>query len=91
MNKLIIPYEKLSKKRRREIDNERRGDWGDINPVTKRPERPDAYKRHEVKRNTRKQARRWQEDASGGLSFRAGYAVITRNAASRQVFRGGSM
>jgi len=31
-----IPYEKLSKKARRAEDRRHRGDWGTLNPVTRR-------------------------------------------------------
>lgn len=60
--KKFTPYEKLSKKLQREIDRQRRGDWGDINPVTRRPERSDAY-------NRKKETRRWQDGADGGSYF----------------------
>mgnify|MGYP001417778785 CR=1 FL=1 len=53
----FIPYVKSSKKRQREIDREKRGTWGAINPVTKRPERSDAYKRHGEKQNIQRYAR----------------------------------
>jgi len=33
--KRFIVYDKLSKKRQRELNNEKRGTWGNINPVTK--------------------------------------------------------
>ncbi len=56
----FVPYEKLSKKRQREENAKRRGSWGGINPVTRRPDNPKAYKR--------KQARSWQDD-SAPVSF----------------------
>lgn len=62
MDKRFIAYEKLSKKRKRELDRARRGGWGVVNPVTRRPERPDAYKRQ---REINK-ARRWQDNNSDG-------------------------
>ncbi|MBO4561992.1 MAG: hypothetical protein J5772_00080 [Clostridia bacterium] len=31
----FIPYKKLSKRKRRELDNEQRGSWGAVNPVTR--------------------------------------------------------
>ena len=37
MTQPFIPYEKLSKKRQREICRAQRGTWGMINPITKRP------------------------------------------------------
>ncbi|WP_411677117.1 hypothetical protein [Caproicibacter sp.] len=41
----FIPYEKLSKKKRRELAIARRGSWGALNPVTRKPENPKAYNR----------------------------------------------
>ncbi len=40
-----VPYEKLSKRMKKEADSKRRGTWGDINPVTRRSENPRAYTR----------------------------------------------
>lgn len=31
----FIPYKKLSKRKRRELDSEQRGSWGAVNPVTR--------------------------------------------------------
>ena len=39
------PYEKLSKKKQRELDRARRGSWGGLNPVTRKPPNPRAYNR----------------------------------------------
>lgn len=44
----MIPYEKLSKKERRNIDASRRGGWGAINPVTRKPESSRAYNRRKA-------------------------------------------
>ena len=52
----IIPYEKLSKKKKREQDRARRSDWGGLSPVTRRPENPKAYHRSK--------ARKWNDDSS---------------------------
>lgn len=41
----FVPYEKLSKKKRRELDAARRGSWGGLNPVTRKPQNSKAYKR----------------------------------------------
>ena len=38
----FIAYEKLSKKKKRELDAKRRGSWGGVNPVTRKPENPKA-------------------------------------------------
>lgn len=40
-----IPYEKMSKKQQRALNRQKRGGWGALNPVTRRPENPKAYKR----------------------------------------------
>ena len=42
----FIPYEKLSKKEKRKIDKARRQTWGDLNPVTRKPENSKAYNRN---------------------------------------------
>ena len=44
----FIPYEKLSKKRKRELDLKRRGSWGGLNPVTRKPKNPKAYDRRKA-------------------------------------------
>ncbi len=41
----FIPYEKLSKKEKRKIDQARRQTWGELNPVTRKPGNSKAYKR----------------------------------------------
>lgn len=41
----FIPFEKLSKRKKREQLAQKRRTWGEINPVTKKPENPKAYKR----------------------------------------------
>ena len=41
----FIPYEKLSKKEKRRLDAARRGSWGGLDPVTRKPANPRAYKR----------------------------------------------
>lgn len=50
----FISYEKLSKKRKRQLDAAGRKDWGAISPVTRRPENPKAY--------NRKKARQWENE-----------------------------
>lgn len=44
----FIPYEKLSKKKRRELDAARRGNWGGISPVTRKPQNSKAYNRRKT-------------------------------------------
>lgn len=41
----FIPYEKQSKKAKKALNSARRGSWGAVNPVTRKPENPKAYKR----------------------------------------------
>ena len=54
----IIPYEKLSKKQKRELDKARRGSWGAVKPVTRKPADSKAY--------NRQKARRWRNDDHPG-------------------------
>ena len=56
----FIPLKKLSKKKRRQLAAQRRGTWGGLNPVTRKPANPKAY--------NRKKARKWSED-SMAVSF----------------------
>ena len=46
----FVPYEKLSKKKKRELDAKRRKTWGDVSPVTRRPKNPKAYDRKKARR-----------------------------------------
>lgn len=48
-----IPYAKLSKKKQRELDKQKRGTWGDLNPVTRKPQNPKAYNRKKVRARQR--------------------------------------
>ena len=41
----FIPYEKLSRKEKRKIDLAKRQTWGELNPVTRKPENSKAYNR----------------------------------------------
>jgi hypothetical protein len=50
-----IPYEKLSKKKKRELDAKRRTVWA-ISPVTRKPVNSKAYQR--------KKAQKWNDDSS---------------------------
>ena len=60
----FIPYEKLSKKKQRELNAARRVSWT-INPVTRRPENSKAY--------NRKTARNWKDDSNSVPFLRAAY------------------
>ena len=58
----FISYDKLSKKKKRELDAKRRGSWGGVSPVTRKPANPKAY--------NRAKARKWiHDDSSTVLSY----------------------
>ena len=61
----FIPYGKLSKKEKRKIDTARRGTWGAMSPVTRKPENSKAYNRKKV----RNWKREMHETNSGYLFF----------------------
>ena len=46
----FIPYDKLSKKKQRELNAQKRGSWGGLNPVTRKPENPKAYNRRKAQK-----------------------------------------
>ena len=50
----FVPYEKLSKKEQQKVNKARRGTWGDLNPVTRKPTNSKAY--------NRKRAQAWKKD-----------------------------
>jgi len=52
----FIPYEKLSKKKQRELNKAKRNTWGSMNPVTRKPENSKAY--------NRRKAQSWKMDSS---------------------------
>ncbi len=53
----FVPYEKLSKKEKRKLDQAKRQTWGDMNPVTRKPKNSRAY--------DRRKAQNWKSDLSG--------------------------
>ena len=50
MSAKFIPYEKLSKKEKEKLNKARRQTWGELNPVTRKPENSKAYNRAKSKR-----------------------------------------
>ena len=50
----FIPYKKLSKKEKRKVDVAKRNTWGELNPVTRKPQNSKAYDRNK--------ARNWKRD-----------------------------
>ena len=57
----FVPFEKLSKKKQREMNLQKRGTWNGINPVTRKPENPKAY--------NRRKAQNWKEPDSVPFVF----------------------
>lgn len=49
----FIPKEKLSKKKRRELNTQKRNSWGEIKPVTRLVESKKVYNRQREKSKTR--------------------------------------
>lgn len=54
-----IPYEKLSKKEQRKVNAAKRGTWGSLKPVTRKPANSKAYKR----------TQNWKREISNSVSF----------------------
>lgn len=52
----FIPYEKLSKKEKRKLDQAKRQTWGELNPVTRKSENSRSY--------NRRKAQNWKKDIS---------------------------
>ena len=57
----FIAYNKLSKRKQRQVNAAKRGKWGDISPITRRSASPKAYKREKI--------RPWSDDDSGAGFF----------------------
>ena len=57
----FIPYEKLSKKEKRKLDQAKRQTWGNLNPITRKPENSKAY--------NRKKTQDWKKELSNPASF----------------------
>ena len=53
----FIPFEKLSKKEQRRLNNAKRGTWGGISPVTRRSDNPKA--------SNRKRMQDWKKELPG--------------------------
>ena len=57
----FVPLEKQSKKKKRAYYAARRGSWGGLNPVTRKPPKPKAYRK--------KKSRGWEEDDSSARDY----------------------
>ena len=64
----FVPYEKLSKKEKRKLDQAKRQTWGELNPVTRKPESSKAYNRNKA----RNWKREMHETSSGSFLFEQG-------------------
>lgn len=51
----FVPFEKMSKKKKREINNMRRNSWGDFNPTTRVAQDSTKYSRAKSKRSFKKE------------------------------------
>ena len=49
----FIPYEKLSKKKKRELDKKQRRTWGGLDPVTRKAPNPKAYNKKKARKVNR--------------------------------------
>lgn len=51
--KAFVPYEKMNKKQKKQLDRARRAGWGDVNPVTRKVESAKVYnrKKHRIGRD----------------------------------------
>ena len=50
----FVSYEKLSKKKKKEMNAKKRKNWNGLNPVTRKPENSRAYNRNKKKAQERK-------------------------------------
>ena len=48
----FIPFEKLSKKKQRELNAKKRKTWGSVSPVTRKAGNPKAYNRQKAQKRT---------------------------------------
>lgn len=58
----FVPYEKLSKRKKKEIDRKKRSTWGIINPTTRKTPDPKEYKRKKFRFNG-------DDDQWNGINF----------------------
>ena len=70
----FIPYKKLSKKEKRKMDLAMRQTWGELNPVTRKPENSKAY--------NRRKAQNWKRGFPPMQFCAFSYLVIPENSLS---------
>ena len=64
----FISYEKLSKKEKRKMDLAKRQTWGELNPVTRKPENSRAY--------NRKRTQDWKKELPNPASFSLFHYIV---------------
>ncbi len=65
--KKFTPYDKLSKKKQREINRQKRNTWNGLNPVTRKSKNEKAY--------NRKKVLKWSDDSFQDLFLLPIYAT----------------
>lgn len=55
MMEKFVPFEKLSKKKQRELNKQRRTTWGSLNPTTRKPDNSIVYNRNKQKEMDRRE------------------------------------
>lgn len=55
MMKKFVPFEKLPKKKQRELNKQRRTTWGSLNPTTRKPDNSIVYNRNKRKEADRRE------------------------------------
>ena len=67
--KKFIPYEKLSKKQKRELDLKKRGTWGAVSPISRKAESKKLYNRAKTKHSVEHSAECYCFTAESSLQF----------------------
>lgn len=55
MTEKFVPFEKLSKKKQRELNKKKRTTWGSLDPTTREPDNSKAYNRNKRKEMNRRE------------------------------------
>ena len=55
VEKEFLSYEKMSKKKQRELNKQRRTTWGSLDPTTRKPENSKAYNRNKRREMDRRE------------------------------------
>lgn len=68
----FVPYEKLSKKEKKKRDAMARSTWGNLKPVTRKPENSRAY--------NRRKAQKWDQSHSVPFFAISNWRQVTKRA-----------